>query len=81
MNLLHKGWRSLLSNILFRAVKDYKECLLLEKRDDLAAQKTKKECEEFFRSDWADEIFGLLNINIDPEKLIEKLKAENNGTN
>ena len=66
-------YEELANTIILRAVKDYRRALkkLKSKPLDEDAEKTRKECLRFFRSDWFSKL-----TDIEPEFLIRKLNEE-----
>jgi hypothetical protein len=70
---MNDNYYNLANAIIFQAVKDYRKALrtLSHYPNNRLAQYERRCIEQFFRSGW----FGVLT-SIDPEMLINKLKAE-----
>ncbi len=70
---MQRNWEDLAQAIVIQAVKDYRLALKVFRRrpESKRAQELIEEIESFFRSRW----FSLM-YDIDPERLIERLKEE-----
>lgn len=76
------GLRQLSSAIFNNAISEYVKCLKMLKNKRLSPafkeelEKNVAEGEEFFQSEWADNLAECVGIKFSPEKLIEKLRSE-----
>lgn len=70
---MQRNWEDLAQAIVMQAVKDYRLALKVFRRrpESKRAQELIEETESFFRSRW----FSLM-YDIDPERLIERLREE-----
>ncbi len=71
------GCNGLVAGIIEQAVRDWKKAAkMLEKvSDDKKSLEMKKDCEEFFKSEWYQELRDMLDENI-PEDMLSVLKEE-----
>ena len=76
------GLRQLSAAIFNNAISDYVKCLKILKHKRLSPafkeelEKKVAEGEEFFKSEWAENLAECADIKFSPEKLIEKLRSE-----